>query len=106
MRAVDDSYESRTLEDLAVTCLGILSNDQLMRCGYIGGQLFPGAIHRGSAPFARQAGRVMRVMERSGWAVSESRDGWQGWRLTVAGVRERDERAVNENSKEGAHDGN
>ena len=68
MRAVDDDYHPRTMEQLEAAAILVLQRyrGQTVRCGLIGEQMFPEAIHRGTAPFARIAGKVMRRLEAKG----------------------------------------
>ena len=70
MRAVGDDYQPRTMEQLEAAALLMLERyrGQAVRCGLIGEQMFPEAIHRGTAPFARIAGKVMRRLEAKGKA--------------------------------------
>lgn len=79
MKAVSESYETRSMDELGLAALEILRRSPGLRCGSIGGYLFAGAHHRGSAPFARLAGRVMRRLEKSGRAVFIIENGWGGW---------------------------
>lgn len=88
MKAVSDNYQVRPMHILCGEVLEILrSNDgRPIRCGHIGEQLFHDAIHRGSAPFARIAGKVMKRLKRSGlvkWSSTE----YGGWELTARGRR-------------------
>ncbi|MBC8867793.1 MAG: hypothetical protein H8E44_00150 [Planctomycetes bacterium] len=86
MKAVGDTYRKRSMDELADLAIEILRqhNGQPLGCGYIGERLFPGAIHRGSAPFARIAGRAMKRLERDGKAKwgKLTEYGSQGWYAT------------------------
>ena len=70
MRAVGADYQPRTMDQLEAAAILVLERyrGQTVRCGLIGEQMFPDAIHRGSAPFARIAGKVMRRLEAKGKA--------------------------------------
>ena len=88
MKAVPNDYQTRPMTQLCQDALEILRETEHgpVRCGYIGNKLFPDAIHRGSAPFARIAGKVMKRLEHAGYAEWQ-RDGtgWGGWIVTPAG---------------------
>ena len=93
MKAVSNDYQPRTMDELEHDALLVLSRDRLMRCGSIGERIFGDHVvtWRGSAPFARIAGKVMRRLEKRGLAVTRAnRHGDWGWCLTLAGQRERD----------------
>jgi hypothetical protein len=80
MKATDDTYRKRSLDELGVEALAILQRQPGLRCGALGEALFREATHRGSAPFARLAGRVMKKLERRGLAEERSDgNGWSGW---------------------------
>lgn len=79
MRAVDDDYSKRSMDELAEHALQIITEQPGLRCGGIGDQLFRDvATLRGSAPFARLAGKVMRKLEREGKAYYCGK-GFGGW---------------------------
>ncbi len=69
MRSTPDDYQKRTMEELADAALEILREQPGLRCGTLGERLFPMATLRGSAPFARLAGRVVRLLEKQGKAT-------------------------------------
>jgi len=91
MRAVTDDYEPRTLRTLAQEALTVLRqhHPEPLRCGYIGSRLFR-ARKRGSAPYARIAGRAMRLLKETDLAyydiAVERRS--SGWRATSIGLKE------------------
>ena len=92
MRSVSDNYQSRSMVVLCGEALAILcdaSRDDWLRCSYIGRQLFRDAHCRGSAPFARIAGKVMRRLEAAGFARREFKVIGKyynfGWSVTAAG---------------------
>lgn len=79
----------RSMEELEIAAIATLARaNQPVRCGWIGNGMFPGR-HRGSAPYARLAGKVIRRLERKGLATFESRGRWGswGWVLTAKGKR-------------------
>lgn len=83
MRATKDGYKRRTIEQLADEAFELLrKTDRLASCAWIGEQLFRDEAHfRGSAPFARIAGKVMRRLKAQGraiWTVDAT--GWSGWK--------------------------
>ena len=66
------------LEDAAIDVLKQWGNRPL-GCGVIGEGMFPGAVHRGSAPFARIAGKVMRRLLAAGrveWGLKNGTTGY------------------------------
>ncbi len=82
MKAVQDEYRRRSMDELCEDALRILRDaNGPVRCGYIGEQLFFDAIHRGSAPFARIAGKVMQQLQREGRASWDPgpRGSFGGW---------------------------
>ena len=88
MRAVSDEYNKRSMQELADDALEIIKRQPGLRCGGIGDELFPdGTILRGSAPFARIAGKVMRILQTDGRAVykSQSNDRLGGWYPAIGG---------------------
>lgn len=90
MKAVSDEYEPRSMDALCGEALEILrANDgQALGCGFIGSKLFRDARHRGSAPFARLAGKVMARLKAKGLAEYRmARDRRYGWTVTPAGRR-------------------
>lgn len=89
MKAVPDNYQARPMHVLCQEALEMLreADGQPLRCGYIGSHLFWAATHRGSAPFARIAGKVVRRLDRAGLAVSSISHGYGGWVVTAAGRR-------------------
>ncbi len=86
MKSTPDDYQPRPMDVLCQSALEILreADGHPIRCGYIGGLLFPDAIHRGSAPFARIVGKAMRRLDSSGLAVWRA-TGCCGWVVTVSG---------------------
>ena len=85
MKATPDNYKPRSMPVLCQEALAVLRDaNQPLRCGYIGERLFPDAIHRGSAPFARIAGKVVRRLESQGLVAWEqnANSGFGGWVLT------------------------
>ena len=88
MKATPDGYRPRPMKILCQEALEILrESDDPLRCGYLGDRLFREAVHRGSAPFARIAGKVMRRLEKVGLAEYGNRGDVWGWRVTAAGRR-------------------
>lgn len=76
-----DGYHPRTLASLADEAYVFLRGSSgLMSAARVGEAIFPDATHRGSAPFARIGGRVLRLLERQGRAVRVIERGWSGWR--------------------------
>lgn len=97
MRAVKDDYQSRTMPVLCEEALAILcdvESGKWLRCSYIGEQLFRDAYFRGSCPFARIAGKVLKRLEAIGLARSHGEVvGGQyrfGWAATSRGRRKHD----------------
>lgn len=91
MKAVADDYKSRSMCVLCQDALEILrsAGGQSIRCGRLSDELFADATHRGSAPFARIAGKVTRRLKDAGlatWQVSVL-GGWGGWVVTDVGRR-------------------
>lgn len=92
MKAVCDDYKPRSMEVLCQEALEILrASASLMRCSFIGEQLFRDATFRGSCPFARIAGKVVRRLREAGLAeIQIGRGGhasaW-GWSVTCKGRR-------------------
>ena len=89
MRAVADEYEPRSLDQLEQDALAILLRfeGQALSCGSIGDLLFKEATHRGSARFARIAGKVMRRLETKRcvqYVIDKS--GFGGWVLMESGT--------------------
>jgi len=90
MKAVSKSYKRRTIEQLADEAFEILrKQNRLASCAYVGEQLFRDDVQtmRGSAPFARIAGKVLRKLREQGratWTVDGT--GGSGWKAieTVA----------------------
>lgn len=89
MKATPDDYKPRPMAQLCQEVLEILRDTHdPVRCGYIGGMLFPECIQRGSAPFARIAGKVTRKLGIAGLAEwKHDRSGFGGWVVTPAGKR-------------------
>lgn len=91
MRAVKDDYKPRSMETLCQEALEILRASPVsMRCTYIGEQLFHDASHfRGSAPFARIAGKIMKRLAEAGLAEDHcfivGGRYYSGWRATHKG---------------------
>ena len=86
MRAVSDDYQPRTLDELADQALLILGEQGDMRCGLLGSLLFKDAARlRGSAPFARIAGKVVRRLLDRGHAGCTNKGTWE---LTYRGRQE------------------
>ncbi len=82
MKAVPDDYQTRPMHVLCEEALEQLRDaTEPRRCGYIGEQLFWDATHRGSAPFARIAGKVMKRLKDAG--LAEWSNG--GWVISEAG---------------------
>lgn len=83
MKATRDDYRKRSLAELADEAFLILKASQHnlpMSAARVGEQLFSAAVHRGTAPFARIAGRVLRLLERQGravWIVDGDTTGWR-----------------------------
>lgn len=88
MKAVAEDYKKRSLDELADEAMEIIRRNPGVRCGYIGERLFADAPHhRGTAPFARIAGRVMKKLEREGRAICIIKNGWHGWHPSIANNR-------------------
>ncbi len=89
MKAVDDDYKPRTMAILCQEALEFLRKQggKPVGCGYVGEQLFFHASHRGSAPFARIAGKVLKRLKDAGLASGGMSRGydWPGWHVTDAG---------------------
>ena len=69
--------EKRTLDELADQAFEILKQYGPMRCGVLGGLLFPnatGAVNC-SCPYARIAGKVTKRLEQQGRAYYDT-NGW------------------------------
>lgn len=87
MKAVNDGYKKRSMIELELEVLNVLRNniDRPVRCGWIGEQIFKDHVdfYRGSAPFARIAGKITKRLEKKGFAK------WSGggWMLTEKGKR-------------------
>lgn len=72
-----DEYKKRSMAELADAALEIIQAQPGMRCGLIGDRLFRGkAYMKGSAPYARLAGKVMKVLQEEGRAYYGSNSGW------------------------------
>ncbi len=86
MKATPDDYQPRPMGVLCQAALEILrdANGQGLRCGLLGDRLFPDAILRGSAPFARIAGKVMHRLDSAGLATWCA-DDYGGWVITRKG---------------------
>lgn len=84
MKAVSKEYKRRTIEQLADEAFELLLKaDRLASCAWVGEQLFRDDVQtmRGSAPFARIAGKVLRKLKAQGratWTVDGT--GWSGWK--------------------------
>jgi hypothetical protein len=80
MKAVNEEYQTRSLDELGEAALTYIRRCPGARCGAIGDAIFKDHVHtlRGSAPFARLAGKVMRHLERQGKARSKVTRGWHG----------------------------
>ena len=62
-----ENENRRNMAELERDALIIISRQPGLRCGGIGDQLFKGIkVLRGSAPFARFAGKVMKRLEADG----------------------------------------
>ena len=87
MKATPDNYKPRAMPTLCQDALEMLREATWpVRCGYIGNELFPDAIHRGSAPFARIAGKVVRKLEAAGLIeYLQDTTGFGGWVVTALG---------------------
>lgn len=88
MQAVRDDYKRRSMCLLCQDALEILREIKHgpVRCGYIGGRLFwDAAHHRGSAPFTRIAGKVLKRLEHAGLAEWQRNQNFGGWVVTAAG---------------------
>ncbi len=90
MKAVADDYTPRTMAQLEEQALELLRTcpHPTVGCGWIGRQIFAGAHQRGSAPFARIAGKVMRRLQKRGLVAygvahgRSERDDTYGWYAT------------------------
>lgn len=83
MKAMKKSYKPKSMKDLEIEVLRILKSSPGLRCGLIGEKLFPEVEHyRGSAPFARIAGKVVRGLQRKGLVEVKIRNGKFGWFLS------------------------
>lgn len=81
MKAVTQEYQKRSLDELGEAAMAHIRRCPGARCGAIGDAIFAGHIDhtRGSAPFARLAGKVMRRLEKQGKACYAVKNGWGGW---------------------------
>jgi len=94
MQVVRDDYERRSMDELEVEAIEILGKaGHTLRCGYIGERLFHDHVDfiRGSAPFARIAGKVMKRLEKKDLARYGMLNGRGefGWHLTPKGQKAR-----------------
>lgn len=93
MRSTSKEYKRRTIEQLADEAFELLrKTDRLASCAWIGEQLFRDEVEtmRGSAPFARIAGKVLRKLKAQGraiWTVDAM--GWSGWKAIDAKATKR-----------------
>jgi len=92
MQAVRDDYEPRSMQALCQEALQLLRKQapgRLSHCAHIGEQLFFSARHRGSCPFARIAGKVMKRLKDAGLAKRDMQRVagrmTYGWVVTAAG---------------------
>lgn len=91
MRAVQDDYKQRSMETLCQEALEILrASSSLVGCSYMGEQLFRDATFRGSCPFARIAGKILKRLKDAGLAENSAgrynASAW-GWQVTGKGRR-------------------
>lgn len=83
--AVNSGYKKRTMRELAEEALVIIIRQPGLGCGVIGDELFKGnAYIKGSAPYARLVGKVMKLLEADGLAYRDRR----GWQPRVRAVME------------------
>jgi len=87
--SVHADYKPRTIAELADEAFEILIRRPGLGCGSIGNMLFGGVAHiNGSAPYARLAGKAVRLLEREGRAVYRiGRDGYGGWHAIGKGTK-------------------
>ncbi|WP_417744737.1 hypothetical protein [Rosistilla oblonga] len=90
-----EGYEPRSIDELgllAMHIIGVTRDNRPVRCGLLGELLFKDApvTMRGSAPYARIAGRVVRKLEGKGFACYEPKSG--GWKLTSHGLAQSEAR--------------
>lgn len=90
MKSTPPDYKRRSMAVLCQEALEILReyHGQPLGCGLIGGQLFRESTQRGSAPFARLAGKVMKRLECAGLVRygRARRSHWAGWLVTAVGL--------------------
>lgn len=71
------------MEELEELALEAIRQQPGLRCGGIGDRLFKHISYmKGSAPYARLAGKVMKRLEARGLAYYDSK-GFGGWRPTA-----------------------
>lgn len=87
--AVRDSYKKRSMAELELAALKALAeyNGNPVGCGTLGDRMFhdQDCYIKGSAPYARLAGRVVRRLKESGEAEYVFRSDWGGWVITSKG---------------------
>lgn len=97
---MSEKRRTRTMEGLELDALAIteaINHHHPASCAVIGEHLYRDRTMRGSAPYARIAGKVMRRLESKGQAVYLVMRGVAGWRLTGAGLQRIRDSASKEN---------
>lgn len=78
----------RSMEELERAALEILARrpESPISCGCLGDELFVGRLHKGTAPFARITGKIMKRLENKSLAFKRKQGVIFGWVISQQGL--------------------